>query len=99
MQRHNISRTNRAGLRQNIQDYLSEIEFRQIVFDLNLQYDDLGGKTKPEKVMSLIDNMENNGRMYQLVNELQRIRPNVLWTYEDGETRPDNHNDGEILPK
>lgn len=56
---------------------LSEIQM--ILFDLNLDYEDLAGDSKFEKVSELIAYLQRRGRISDLLNILRSQRPNVEW--------------------
>lgn len=70
---------NWADLRQQMITALNEEELRTLCFDLNVDFDNLPGRNKASKIRELIDLMRRNGRLPQLITQLQQIRPSLTW--------------------
>jgi hypothetical protein len=73
----------RVALRRNIQQYFSQNEIKSLCFDLGIDYDDLSGDDRTQKVIELIQYMERNERLAELVEYLTTVRPTVNWGKED----------------
>lgn len=69
--------------RQQISSHFDMDELRQLVFDLEIDWDDLPGATKSVKAQMLIDYMARNGRLPTLQKRLREHRPNVNWPIVD----------------
>ncbi len=67
------------ALRENLNAYYSESELRSLCFDLGIEYEHLGGRSKPEKVLDLIGFMQRRGRLEQLVDLVRQQRPHSSW--------------------
>jgi hypothetical protein len=66
-------------LREIVALYFNEGELRTLCFDLGVDYDDLPGKGKTEKAKDLVEYLEHRGRISELVEIGQQLRPNVSW--------------------
>ncbi len=64
------------ALRENLNSFYSESELRSLCLDLGVEYEVLGGRNKPEKVLDLIGFMQRRGRLEQLVDLVRQQRPN-----------------------
>jgi hypothetical protein len=69
----------RIKLRQILINYFSDDELRDLVFDMNLDYEALPGASKAGKARELIAFAERHNRFQDLVELAQRLRPNVAW--------------------
>jgi hypothetical protein len=70
-------------LRQQIQTLFDFAELRELTFDLEVDYEDLGeGLGKPERVIKLIEFMVSNGRLADLLAGLHQARPAFEWPTE-----------------
>ncbi len=67
------------ALRENLNAYYSESELRSLCLDLGIEYENLGGRSKPEKVLDLIGFMQRRGRLEQLVDLVRQQRPHSSW--------------------
>lgn len=74
-----LSNTERKRLRNNLQNHFDKTELREICFDSNIDYDNLSGKNKTEKVMELIKYFERRNQLPQLTTICQNLRPNIAW--------------------
>ncbi|MEZ4592791.1 MAG: TIR domain-containing protein [Chloroflexota bacterium] len=68
-----------VALRENLNAYFSETELRVLCFDLGIEYENLGGRSKPEKILELIGMMQRHGRLEQLIALVRQQRPFVNW--------------------
>ena len=59
--------------------YSSLNDVKALVFDLNIDYDNLAGKSKSEKVFELIAYLQRRNHISDLLNILRRNRPDVEW--------------------
>ena len=66
-------------LRRALLTGMDESELRAVCFELAVEWDDLGGKTKSDKVTELVTFLVRHGRTGQLTNYLRIHRPD-LWT-------------------
>lgn len=69
----------RQQLRLAIGRHYTVNELRNLVFDLDLDWGELEGPLKSNKIASLIAAMENNGRVLELMEILARDHPKVKW--------------------
>ena len=58
-----------------LNDYFDDDELRDVCFELQVDYEDLGGTTKRGKARELITHMERRGRLAELAALSQRLRP------------------------
>jgi len=70
-------------LRKLIDKHFSESELITLCLDLALDYDNLSGDNKIEKVRELITYMDRRGRMTELLDLLSNERPQVSWNHPD----------------
>jgi len=69
----------RIKLRENINRYFSLDEIESLCFDLGVDFENIGGSSKPGKVLELIQYMERRGRLDELAQACNKSRPNVDW--------------------
>lgn len=69
----------RVILHDLILDHFDMGELMQICFDLGVMWDLLAGDNMAAKARALILKAEREERMYQLIGECQKARPNVDW--------------------
>ena len=69
-------------LQKNIATYFNTVEFRQLCFQLNTNYEYLAGRSYPEKVLDFVEGFERNNRISELVAYLEKERPGAIWTYQ-----------------
>lgn len=72
-----------SQLAQALDRYFNSAELRELCHDLGVEYENLGGKSKSEKALELIQYCERHGRTDDLINTIQRARPNVDWGTSD----------------
>ncbi|MBK8900061.1 MAG: toll/interleukin-1 receptor domain-containing protein [Anaerolineaceae bacterium] len=68
-----------VALRDNLNAYFSESELRSLCFDLGIEYENLGGRSKSDKVLELILMMQRYGRLQQLIDLVRQQRPHSSW--------------------
>ena len=66
-------------LQQMIQRYFNTSELRSLCFDLGIEYEDISGENKSDKVRELITYAERHGRTHELIMLCRRLRPHVDW--------------------
>lgn len=67
-------------LRKAITRYFNIAELKALCFDLGIDYQELAGDTKTEKVTSLLGFCERHGRLPDILTYLQSERPKIDWT-------------------
>ncbi len=77
-----------ASLRQNIIRYFSESELRDLCFDLEVDYENLPGQAKSDKVRELLLYLKRSGRIRELIAKCSQLRPNIPWDKSEV-SRPD----------
>lgn len=81
-------------------DHFNLGELRTLAFDLNINFEDLSGRAKRDKVVSLIEYAERRGRLDDLVGYVKRLRPYAEWPPEFSQTQSSiNVNIGNVGPK
>ena len=66
-------------LRRALVEYFSEDDLETLCFDLRVDFDDLPGQNKTQKVVTLITHMSRLGRISELIDLCSEVRPNVPW--------------------
>jgi WD40 repeat protein len=66
-------------LHQAIDQYFSLDEIQSLCFDLGLEYENLPGDIRSTKARELVVALERRGRKAELLEKLQRVRPNIDW--------------------
>jgi len=69
----------RGELRRIIDTYLSESELRNFCFDQDVDYENLPGQTKGDKVRGLIEYFERHRSHGELVEAIYQLRLNAPW--------------------
>ncbi len=69
----------RRALRQTIARHYNLAELRTLVFDLDVGWEELAGDTRANKIVSLVEWLERNGRLPDLLELLQKDHPQVSW--------------------
>jgi hypothetical protein len=69
----------RSQLRDNLVNFFSEGELRSLCFDLGIDYEELGGRSKNVKVLELIGYMQRRARMDELMFQAKKLRPDASW--------------------
>lgn len=70
---------NRKALRKAIANHFKLDQIQTLCFDLGIDFEELEGKAKTGKVREIIKEMENAGRLHELIDYLKSERPNVNW--------------------
>ncbi|MCA9875757.1 MAG: hypothetical protein KC441_18930, partial [Anaerolineales bacterium] len=68
-----------TALREGILAKFNLEELRTLVFDLNVNYDDLRGDTISAKIQALVEHLEKRDRISDLLTLLKQRRPNEKW--------------------
>lgn len=68
-----------SKLRQLLTRHFDDGELHDLCFDLHIEYDDLPGAGRKDKVRELVARCERHGRIPELVEECRRLRPNASW--------------------
>jgi len=69
----------RASLRDLIINHFNNEELMHVCFNLGVFWDRLPGDALDGKAQSLIEKLEREERLYQLIGECQKMRPQVMW--------------------
>ncbi len=64
-------------LHQALIRYFSEAELQMLAFNLNIDYENLPGHTKAERARELIAYVDRQGRLNELVTQINVLRPNA----------------------
>lgn len=59
--------------------HLSDDDVRELAFVFDVDYDALSGESGRGRLLSLVLEMERNGRLYQLEQAVRQLRPGVDW--------------------
>ena len=70
---------NRTQLRQILATRFDAVELRTLCFELDVEYDNLPGRSKAEKEIELINYLERRTRLSDLVKAGKRLRPDISW--------------------
>jgi hypothetical protein len=76
-----------SELRDLIDTYFSLSDIRQLCVDLSVDYEHLGGDTKPSRIISLIEYLQRRGRLPDLAQRCRELRRHVPWPTLDPESR------------
>ena len=74
-----LLRVSRAKLRSELNALFSMEEIEGLCFDLGIDYDQLGNKTKLGRVVNLIQHCQRNDLIFDLVATCEIHRPNAFW--------------------
>jgi hypothetical protein len=85
---HNLPQTDRkrtglryqTALRELITEHFGEEDLRTLCFDLGLDYDDLPGRGRPNKIRDLIAHCKHHGRLSELERACANARPSLSWS-------------------
>ncbi|MAT96390.1 MAG: hypothetical protein CL608_04535 [Anaerolineaceae bacterium] len=69
----------RKELRRSIAKHFKDDELRTLCFDLELDYELLGGEGKMGKIRELIAHMDRHNRLAELLQYLKTERPKISW--------------------
>jgi hypothetical protein len=66
-------------LRRNMAKRMSDAELRDLCFDLQVEYEDLAGEGKSDKVRELLSFLVRRQRIPQLIEVGSQLRPDIPW--------------------
>ena len=69
-------------LKEKINKHFDAAEFRELIFDLGLDFDNIPGNTKKARIVALVDQLNNAERIPELISSCQEHRHTVTWTYQ-----------------
>ena len=85
----NRDREYEARLVVLIKDSFTAKEMRhQLYVPLSIPYDDVEGTTRSDKATGLVQFCARNGRLPELLNQCQRIRPRIAWPLPSQTEKP-----------
>jgi SOS regulatory protein LexA len=67
-------------LYQMLNNYFNKSELHGLCFELKIDYENLSGKGKSDKVRELIEYCRRHGITDKLINKCSELRPNVPWS-------------------
>jgi len=70
---------NLAPLRDQMTQTFNKSELQNLCFDLGIAYDDLPSDTRTGLAQALISYCHERGRMFDLLNRCQKLRPHLVW--------------------
>jgi hypothetical protein len=76
----------RTRLREILVNYFSDSDLRDLCFQVGVEYADLGPGGRADRARELIIYFDRRRRLHRLVEEGQRLRPDISW--EDPSERP-----------
>ncbi|MBK9051453.1 MAG: hypothetical protein IPL78_11215 [Chloroflexi bacterium] len=74
-----IAQANILHLFQQIESLFNLSEVKGICFALGIEFEDLAGEEKQEKIRELITYCQRRGRVPDLVQHLESARPHATW--------------------
>jgi len=74
-----VGHSYRAIVREQIDSVFGIEDLRTICFDLSIDFDNLRGEAKVDKIRELIIFVERSGRLRELIEICRRMRPNAVW--------------------
>jgi hypothetical protein len=69
-------------IRQVLDEYFSASELKDIIFELNVEYENLEGETKGAKARALVQYLQRRGRLAEVVQVANEHRSDISWTGE-----------------
>ena len=72
-----LTKERRIELRRILDELFNMGELRGLCFDMHIDFEELAGATKPEKVIALIEFCERRGRISELETKVYTLRPNA----------------------
>jgi hypothetical protein len=67
----------RITLYDLLSSYIDESDFKKIIFRLGIRYENIAGDALEDKVMSLIERLEDLHRLPEMITVLQHVRPDI----------------------
>lgn len=71
--------TSPKKIRQNLNRIFNVGELRELCFDLGIDYDNLSGTRKTDKIIDLIAYFERRQKLDELISICRELRPNLNW--------------------
>ncbi|MBK7916817.1 MAG: TIR domain-containing protein [Chloroflexi bacterium] len=71
--------TTLSHLYQLLDQFFNEEELRTLCFDLDIDYDNLGGRGKAANARELVQRLQREGRLPDMLTLTRQRRPQVLW--------------------
>ena len=68
-----------SQLRQLLTQQFNMSELHHLAFDLGIEYEELAGSNRSDKVVSLIEYSQRNGRLTNLIAECRQLSPRTSW--------------------
>lgn len=75
----NTARPYYKYLHEKMVEHFDAAEVRRLCFGLGIEYDDLQGEGRADKLVSLISLIERRGMIASFIKEVTKTRPDVLW--------------------
>ncbi|MBK8905585.1 MAG: tetratricopeptide repeat protein [Anaerolineaceae bacterium] len=69
----------RSRLRELLRTAFNEAELQDICFEISIDYEELSGQNKLEKIRELIGYCQRVGRLPDLITVCQKMRPRLAW--------------------
>lgn len=69
-----------AQLRDLFAGLFNKTDLRSLCMELDLDYEDIPGSTRTEKIQELIAQMNRHGRIEELLKEAKQMRPSADWS-------------------
>ena len=85
-------------LQRQLVEYFDLSELKTLCFELGMDYDELGGETKSDKARELVKAAYRNGRVPDVVQRCEEVRPNVVWRQPAPSDRQDEPPDEWVEP-
>jgi hypothetical protein len=76
----------RVSLRKVIEGHFNTDEIKTLCFDLDIDYENLDGDSKPSKIRELISLCERQNRRDELIETVLRLRPAIRDNYSSSST-------------
>lgn len=78
-----------------VSESFNRVEIRELCFDFNIEYDDLPGESRSEKVFELVSYFQRRNTLDVFIEWCQKLRPKVQWpqteTVNVGNQSIENH--------
>lgn len=74
-----LNQPNAQQIRRLIAGYFSLQELKTLCFELDVEFDDLGGEGRSDKARELVTFVQRRGRLIDLLQTLASERPGIAW--------------------
>jgi hypothetical protein len=81
-----------SRLRSSLVKRLSESELRSLCFDLDIDYENIPGASKEDKIRELLIHLERRKRINELITIGSELRPDIKWTAFDKDESNEQRN-------